>query len=142
MKTSARNQFAGTIHAVRAGAINDEIDLDIGGGLHIVATVTRESRDELRLVVGAKAFALIKASSIIVMTDAEDVRLSARNQLAGTVMQVTPGAVNAEVVIALAGGGQVAAIITNESAKGLALAAGSKATAIFKASSVIVGVAA
>ena len=68
-------------------------------------------------------------------------KLSTRNQLAGTVTQVTPGAVNAEVVIALAGGGQVAAIITNESAKSLALATGSKTTAIFKAGSVIVGVA-
>ncbi|HEY4068889.1 MAG TPA: TOBE domain-containing protein [Burkholderiaceae bacterium] len=142
MKTSARNQFTGTIHAVRAGAINDEIDLDIGASLHIVATVTRESREELKLAVGAKAFALVKASSIILMTDTDDVRLSARNQLAGTVTQVTPGAVNAEVVLALAGGGQVAAIITNESAKNLALAKGSKATAIFKASSVIVGVVA
>jgi molybdate transport system regulatory protein len=142
MKTSARNQFSGTVHAVRAGAINDEIDLDVGGGLHIVATVTRESREELKLAVGAKAFALVKASSIILMTDADDVRLSARNQLVGTVTQVTPGAVNAEIVIALASGGSLAATITNESAKNLALAKGGKATAIFKASSVIVGVAA
>ena len=142
MKTSARNQFAGTVHAIRGGAINDEIDLEVIGGLHIVATVTRESRDELGLAVGAKAFALVKASSVILMTDAADVRLSARNQLAGKVTRVVPGAVNTEVVLELPGGGSVAAIITNESAKSLAIAVGSAVTAVFKASSVIVGVAA
>ena len=142
MKTSARNQFAGTVHAVCSGAINDEIELQVIGGLRIVATITRESRDELGLAVGAKAFALVKASSIMLMTDAADVRLSARNQLAGSVARVVPGAVNTEVVIDLPGGGSVAAVITNESAKTLGLGVGSQATAVFKASSVILGVAA
>ena len=140
MKTSARNRFAGTVHAVRNGAINDEVDLAVAGGLHIVATVTRESRDDLGLAPGARAFALVKASSVILMTDADDVRLSARNQLAGTVARVVPGAVNTEVVLELPGGDNLAAIITNESASALALAPGVKATAVFKASSVIVGV--
>jgi molybdate transport system regulatory protein len=140
MKTSARNQFSGTVTAVKSGAINDEIEIDVAGGQRIVATVTRESRTELGLEVGAKAFALIKASSIILMTDAADVRLSARNQLAGKVTRVVPGAVNTEVVLELAGGGMVAAIITNASATSLGLATGSAATAIFKAGSVIVGV--
>jgi molybdate transport system regulatory protein len=142
MKTSARNQFAGTVHAVRNGAINDEIDLQVIGGLHIVATVTRESRNDLGLDVGTKAFALVKASSIVLMTDSADVRLSARNQLAGTVRRIVPGAVNTEVVLELPAGGSVAAIITNESAKALGITDGSAATAVFKASSVIVGVAA
>jgi molybdate transport system regulatory protein len=141
MKTSARNQFAGTVSGLRPGAVNDEIELDIAGGLKIVATVTSESRNNLGLKVGAKAFALVKASSIILMTDSTGVKLSARNQFDGTVARVTPGAVNTEVVIDLPGGGTVAAIITNDSATSLALAQGSKATAIFKASSVIIGVA-
>ena len=142
MKTSARNQFSGTVEAIRPGTVNDEIDLAVIGGQHIVATVTRESRTGLGLEVGSQAFALIKASSVILMTETGDVRLSARNQLAGTVTRVTPGAVNTEVVLAIAGGGSIAAIITNESAKNLELAENKAATALFKASSVIVGVAA
>jgi molybdate transport system regulatory protein len=142
MKTSARNQFAGTVRSIRGGAVNDEIELEVIGGLHIVATVTRESRDELGLAVGAKAFALVKASSVILMTESAGVRLSARNQLAGQVTRVVAGAVNTEVVLELPGGGSVAAIITNDSAQALALVVGSAATAVFKASSVIVGVAA
>lgn len=142
MKTSARNQFAGTVRVVRGGAINDELELEVIGGLRIVATVTRESRTELGLEVGAKAFALVKASSILLMTDAGEVRLSARNQLAGTVNRVVPGAVNTEVVLQLPGGGTVVAVITNQSATSLGLADGGPATAVFKASSVILGVAA
>ena len=78
---------------------------------------------------------------MIVVTDSAGVKLSARNQLAGRVAKVVTGAVNSEVVIDLPGGASVAAIITNESAQSLGLAVGSSATAIFKATSVIVGVA-
>lgn len=140
MKTSARNQFTGSVRSVRAGAINDEIEIEAGGGLRIVATVTRESREELGLEVGREAFALVKASSILLLTDGADVKLSARNQLAGTVTRVTAGAVNTEVELALAGGGSLVAIVTQESAGSLSLHEGSAATAMFKASSVIVGV--
>ena len=140
MKTSARNHFDGTIQSIREGAINDEIELDVADGVEIVATVTRESRTELGLKPGAKAFALVKASSIVVVTEASDVRLSARNQLVGTITRVVPGAINTEVVLEVAGGSEVVAVITNESTTNLGLAVGAAATAIFKASSVIVGV--
>ena len=142
MKTSARNQFAGIVKAVRPGAVNDEIELEVSGGLRIVATVTTASRAALGLEPGAKAFALVKASWIVLITDSSGVKLSTRNQLAGTVSRVVPGAINTEVVLDLPAGGSVAAVITNESAQTLALAVGSSATAIFKASSVIVGVSA
>ena len=68
-------------------------------------------------------------------------RLSARNRLDGVVAQLSPGAVNSEVVIELKGGNTVTAIITNGAAQQLALAVGKPASAIFKASSVILGVA-
>jgi molybdate transport system regulatory protein len=140
MKTSARNQFFGTVSRVQPGAVNDEVDIDIAGGHKIVAIVTRESTESLGLAPGAHAFALVKASSIILMTAADGARFSARNRLEGTVARLTPGAVNTEVVLDLSGGGTIAAIITNESARALALAEGGTATAMFKASSVIVGV--
>ncbi len=140
MKTSARNQFLGTVAGIRPGAVNDEIDLDIVGGQRIAAVVTRESTVNLGLKTGVEAFALIKASSIILVTDTQGAKLSARNQLSGVVSELRAGAVNSEVVIKLGGGGTVASIITNESCKTLGLAVGVPATAIFKASSVILGV--
>ena len=125
---------------VARGAVNDEVELGIAGGQTIVAIVTRESSENLGLAPGRQAFALIKSSSVIVMTAGDGARLSARNQLQGQVTRLMRGAVNAEVVIALVGGGSVAATITNESADALELAEGGAATALFKASSVILGV--
>lgn len=142
MRTSARNQFLGKVTNIRPGAVNDEIEMEIVGGEKIVAVITRESTVNLELTVGAEAFALIKAPSVIIMTDAGGARISARNRLTGTLSRVQEGAVNTEVVIDLPGGGAIAAIITNESAKNLGLAVGGTATAVFKASSVIIGVAA
>ena len=139
MKTSARNHFAGQVTRVQRGSVNDEIEIEAAGGHKVVAIVTHESAEGLGLAVGAQAFALVKASSIVVATDADKARFSARNRMTGTVSRLVPGAVNTEVVIDLAGGGSVAAIITNESSMALALAEGATATAIFKASSVIVG---
>ncbi|WP_395407178.1 TOBE domain-containing protein [Pseudoduganella sp. UC29_106] len=140
MKTSARNQFAGKVMRVKTGAVNDEVELEIPGGERIVAIVTHESTETLGLVVGAEAFALVKASSIILMGEDSDVRLSARNRLRGIISRIQEGAVNSEVVIGLPGGGVIAAIITNESLYSLGFSVGGSATAIFKASSVIVGV--
>ena len=142
MRTSARNQFAGTVTAVSDGAVNNEIILSIIGGQQLVANVTKQGCQELGLFAGAKAFALIKASSIILVTEANGARLSARNQLAGKISRLTIGAVSTEVVLELNGGGTIVATITNESTQQLALQTGTTATAIFKASSVILGVAA
>lgn len=141
MKTSARNQFAGRVVAVKRGAVNDEIEIDIAGGQRIVAVVTHESTESLGLKAGREAIALVKASSVILMVDGEKTKLSTRNRLAGKVSRIEPGAVNSEVVVDLPGGGAVAAIITAESVKSLGLRVGKPVTAIFKASSVIVGTA-
>ncbi|MGZ8288512.1 MAG: TOBE domain-containing protein [Telluria sp.] len=140
MKTSARNQFMGTVVRVKAGAVNDEVELEIAGGQKIIAIVTHESTEELGLAPGVQAFALVKSSSIILVSHDETARFSARNRMSGTVSRIVPGAVNTEVVIELGGGGTLAAIITIESCSALALEAGKPASGIFKASSVILGI--
>lgn len=140
MKTSARNQFIGKVVEVKRGSINDEIELEIAGGQRIVAILTHESTASLGLQAGGEAFALIKASSVILVSEMQGARFSARNQLSGVISRVLPGAVNTEVVIDLNGGAALAALVTNESGSALALAVGQPATAIFKASSVILGV--
>ncbi|MFM0335787.1 TOBE domain-containing protein [Paraburkholderia fungorum] len=139
MRTSARNQFAGEVAEVKQGAVNDEITLRTQDGLEIVAVITHGSAASLGLAAGKQAFALVKASSVIIMVDVVKSQVSVRNCIAGTVSAVTKGAVNSEVTIS-ANGAQIAAIITNESAERLDLANGKPATAIFKASSVIIGV--
>lgn len=66
--------------------------------------------------------------------------ISARNVLKGTVKQLTPGAINSEVVVALPGGVEVVSIITKSSAERLKLAVGKEVYTIIKASNVMIGV--
>lgn len=140
MKTSARNHFAGIVSSVKRGSVNDEVRLELPGGQNITAIITQDSTESLNLNAGSEAFALIKASSIILATDLKKARFSARNCLHGNVGRLRPGAVNTDVIVNLDGGGQVTAIVTNESAATLELAEGRKVSALFKASSVIIGV--
>ena len=141
MKSSARNQFPGVVSAVRDGAVNDEIELEIAPGQRLVAMVTHESRQTLKLDPGAKAIALVKASSVLLFTETAGMRFSARNQLAGKVDAVTKGAVNSEVTVRLPGGALVVAVVTNGSVEALGLQAGVEATAMFKSSSVFLATA-
>lgn len=140
MQTSARNQFLGTVKVVTRGAVNAEVILDIGNDTELAAIITNDSADHLGLEAGSEAYALIKAQWIILTTET-NFRSSARNSLSGTVVRCQEGAVNAEVVIELPGGKTVAAIITNESVKVLGLKEGLRATALIKASHIILAVA-
>jgi molybdopterin-binding protein len=65
-------------------------------------------------------------------------KLSARNNLKGTIVEVRPGAVNAEVTIELPGGQQIVSIITLASVNSLGLAAGKEVYAVIKASNVMI----
>jgi molybdate transport system regulatory protein len=139
IKTSARNHLAGTVTTVQTGAVNDVIELQLQGGQPLVATVTSESTRHLGLAPGREVIALIKASSVLVGLHNESLRLSARNQLVGSISVLTPGAVNAEVEIQLPDGGVMVAVITNGSVQSLGLREGMKVVAIIKASQVILG---
>jgi molybdate transport system regulatory protein len=140
VKVSARNVFKGTISHLQPGAVNAEISLKLSGGNELVAVVTMESVKSLGLAVGKEAVALVKAPWVMLMTESSDIRLSARNCLEGKVTSVTDGAVNAEVVIKLDGGSEVYSIVTREAVAELGLAPGVSATAVIKASHIILGV--
>ncbi|TPG21659.1 transporter [Sphingomonas koreensis] len=66
-------------------------------------------------------------------------KISARNQIPGTLVAVTPGAVNATVKVDIGGGNIVTSSITNEAAADLGLAAGDAVTVIVKSSDVMIG---
>jgi molybdate transport system regulatory protein len=141
MKVSARNQFKGTVSEVRPGSVYTEVLVRLKGGDTLVATVTKESAEALAIQSGKDVIAMIKAPHVIIITDFGGYRISARNQLQGTVTQVKPGAINSEVDVELKGGERVAATVTNESVEALGLRERQAVTAVFKAGSVILAVA-
>ena len=69
MKISARNQIAGTIKAVRKGATTAHVEIEVGGGSVITASITNEAVEQLKLAPGQKACAVIKASDVMVGID-------------------------------------------------------------------------
>ncbi|MBT9599402.1 MAG: TOBE domain-containing protein [Vitreoscilla sp.] len=138
MKTTARNQFAGTVTHVDIGPVSAQVTLAIKSGEEITATMTSAAAKRLKLKTGKEALALIKASAIVLVTDFAGWQLSARNQLGGTVSRIETGAVSSLVIVTLPGGSNITATVTNEGVDALGLKVGSPATAVFKAYSVLV----
>ncbi len=68
MKISARNQFGGTVVDIVKGATTSHVRIDIGGRV-VTASITNEAVDELRLAVGGRAVAVIKASDVMVAVE-------------------------------------------------------------------------
>ena len=137
MRTSARNVLAGTVTAITRGQVNSEVSLDIGDGQTIIATVTRDGVEDLGLEPGLRVLALIKSSFVILAPGSGTLRTSARNCLKGEITRREDGAISSEIVLALGPTKTVTAVITRESADSLGLDVGTPASALIKASHVI-----
>jgi molybdopterin-binding protein len=66
MKLSARNQINGKVVVVRKGTTTAHVQIEIGTGVRITASITNEAVDDLDLKVGDEAIAVIKASDVMV----------------------------------------------------------------------------
>ena len=140
MRISARNQLKGIIVKVVEGAVNGVVTISLGNE-EIKANITRESIKELGLTEGKTAYAVIKATNVMFATGTERIaNISARNQLAGTIVKVTEGAVNGHVSLEMADGNVVSGSITNEAIESLGLKVGDPALAVIKATDVMVGI--
>ncbi|MBB4567575.1 TOBE domain-containing protein [Rhizobium leucaenae] len=69
MKISARNRLKGKVVEVSKGATTAHIRIDIGNGSIVTSSITNEAVYELGLTVGADAYAVIKASDVMVAVD-------------------------------------------------------------------------
>lgn len=140
MKISARNFLKGSITNIAEGAVNGVVTISFDE-VSMKANITMEAIESLELAEGKEAFAIVKASNVMIAAGTERIaNISARNQLPGTVVSITEGAVNGHVVLELAGGEKITASITNEAIQSLGLTVGAPALAIVKSTDVIVGV--
>ena len=96
-----------------------------------------DSIKELGLAAGKEATAIVKATEVMMANG--KLNISARNQLTGTVSAIEEGAVNAIVKLDVAEGVTISSTISMEAVKELGLAVGKEATAIIKATSVMIG---
>ena len=69
MKVSARNSFKGTVKKIIPRAINTEVLLEISPGVEVTAVITKTSVENMNLMIGQSAYAMIKSSDVIVAVD-------------------------------------------------------------------------
>ncbi len=69
MKLSARNVIKGTVKSVEIGAVNAEITIEVAPGLVMSSIITKKSAENLGLKVGGKAYAIVKASNVMIGID-------------------------------------------------------------------------
>lgn len=135
MKTSARNTLKGIVTEIKKGQINSEVVLTIGGGTVLKSVITNDSVDEMELAVGDEAYAIIKASFVMVAKDKPG-RISTRNIIETKVVEVKKGIVNGELKLSM-GGQTLTAVITEDAVDELGFAPGDTAYALIKANTVI-----
>ncbi|SOC19012.1 TOBE domain-containing protein [Rhodobacter maris] len=137
MQISARNTFRCTVTGLSPGAVNTEVELALTDGHRLVAVITERAAQDMGLAPGRAVFALIKSSFVMLSAGGDPGRISACNRLTGLVAARSDGPVNSEIVLDLGACKSITAVITRTSADALGLAPGVPATALFKASHVI-----
>ena len=140
MRISAKNVFSGTICEIIRDTSVAQVVLQLRSGNQITAVVSTDSVDALALEVGVSAYALVKASSVMIANEPGTLAISAKNLIRGSVTGITASAVLGEVALDIGAGETITATITDSSVKNLALKEGDEVWAVIKATSVIVGV--
>ncbi|MGO9613493.1 MAG: TOBE domain-containing protein [Dissulfurispiraceae bacterium] len=140
MRISARNVLAGTITGINKGIVMSEVIITLKSALKICSYITNESVDNLSLKVGNKAYAIVKATTVQISKSHKAPALGTENTLKGTVARLKEGLAMGEVVIDIGEGDMLSASINDGKIKRLALRAGQEVYAIFKPTSVIIGV--
>ena len=138
MKLSARNILKGTIERIEEGTVNGIVHLDVKKE-KISATISMNAIRELGLAEGKEAYAVIKATEVMVSTE-KHLKISAQNQICGKVSAIEEGAVNGIVKIDTDCGAVVSATISMNAIRELGLRNDCDATAVIKATSVMIGV--
>lgn len=69
MKLSARNVLKGKVLKVTHGAVNSEVVLQLAPGIEMVSIITRQSAESLALAEGKDAYAVVKASNVMIAVD-------------------------------------------------------------------------
>ena len=136
MKLSARNKFIGKVVDVTRGAVNGIIKIELSNGQHLTSSITLEAIDDLNITIGKEVTAVIKSTSVLIGRG--HLTLSARNKLSGTIVDINRGAVNAIVKVELPSKIVITSSITLEAVDELDLTVGTEATAVVKATDVLI----
>ncbi len=141
MRLSAKNVFYGTVSSIKVENLLAEVCLELKSKHRIYSMITAESVETLGLESGEAAYAVIKASSVLIASDLLQGRFSARNLLHGRVVSIRTDMLMGEVVLDIGGGDTVVATVTSGGVLNLDIKEGDQACAVIDATQVIIGVA-
>ncbi|MEU9701610.1 TOBE domain-containing protein [Streptomyces sp. NPDC047981] len=134
MTLSIRNQLPGTVTAVTTGEAMASVKVRLAGGQNITAAITADAVKELGLAEGSAVKALVKSTEVALATGPVD-GISIRNQLAGSVTEVSTGGAMGSVKVTV-DGGELTAAITKDAVEDLGLNAGSSVVALIKSTEI------
>lgn len=134
MSLSIRNQLPGTVTTVTPGEVMAMVGLRLDGGQDMTAAITLEAVEDLGLAPGSKVRALVKSTEVSLAVGPVD-GVSIRNQLPGTVTDVTTGGAMARVKVDVTGG-ELTSAITRDAVTELGLSAGTPVVALIKSTEV------
>ncbi|MER7156209.1 TOBE domain-containing protein [Streptomyces lydicus] len=134
MSMSIRNQFPGTVTAVAVGEAMASVKVRLAGGQDITAAITTDAVKDLGLAAGSAVKALVKSTEVALATGPVE-GISIRNQIAGTVADVTTGGAMGSVKVTVEGG-ELTAAITKDAVEALGLASGTSVVALIKSTEV------
>lgn len=137
MKITTKNVLEGVVTAVKQGAVNDEVSIDLKGGLKVSAIVTSKSTETLGLKPGKEVLAMVKGVNVLLVREMEGYVFSSRNMLPGTVKSVKKGQIMASVAVELDNGERLTSVCTVDSAEDAGIAEGVRVQAAIKAPHVI-----
>jgi molybdate transport system regulatory protein len=139
IKISTRNVFQTEVVSVRRWPVDVEVTLKISGEIVIHAIVTNEAAEELELVPGRRALALVK-SSFVSLEPFDPEKPAGRNRFKGVVRRRIDAERNCEVLLDIGGGKTMTAVIARQTAEDMQLSEGVEAVASFSPANVILAV--
>ncbi|MEU4102413.1 TOBE domain-containing protein [Streptomyces tanashiensis] len=139
MTLSIRNQLPGTVTAVTTGEAMASVKVRLDGGQDITAAITADAVKDLGLAEGSAVKALVKSTEVALATGPVQ-GISIRNQLAGSVTEVSTGGAMGSVKLSVAGG-ELTAAITKDAVEDLGLAAGTSVVALIKSTEIALAAA-
>jgi len=140
MKVTTGNILEGIVAEVKKGAVNDEVSIELKGGLKVSAIVTDKSTETLGLCPGREVLAMVKGVNVLLARDTEGYLLSSRSMLPGTVKKVKKGEIMASVKVKLDNGDRITSVCTVDSIEDAEIKEGVKVQAAIKAPHVILAV--
>ena len=134
MSLSIRNQLSGTVTSVSFGEVMAAVKVRLASGQDLTAAVTMDAVKDLGLSAGSEVRALMKSTEVALATGPVS-GLSIRNQIPGTVAEVSTGGAMARVKV-LVDGGELTAAVTADAVTDLGLTAGSPVVALIRSTEV------